>query len=97
MSQLLRASVDLTKIKKEHIFQSEKGGKFINLDIWINHEPDKYGNHAGVKQTYKVGEEFKGHYIGNGKKVLGWDDQPAEPQKEQPPLEPEANEDDLPF
>lgn len=101
MSKLIKGSIDLTKIKKEHIFESEKGGKYINVDIWINDDADKYGNHAGIKQTYKIGDGFEGHYIGNGKKKFGWGESQAAnaPQKSTPQNESFANDndDDLPF
>ena len=73
MAKLIKASIDVTKIKKEHLFKGEKG-TYANVDIWIEDEPDQYGNHAGVKQSYKVGDSFESHYIGNGKKGFGWDD-----------------------
>jgi hypothetical protein len=66
MSRLIKASIDVTKIKKEHIFEGKKG-KYINIDIWINDEVDEYGNIAGIKQSYKEGNDFNSHYIGNGK------------------------------
>ena len=66
MGKLLKVSIDVTKIKKEHLYKGEKG-TYANIDVWINDEKDKYGNDAGVKQTYKVGDKFDSHYIGNGK------------------------------
>ncbi len=72
MSKLIKCSIDVAKIKKEHIFKGEKG-MYIDVDVWINDEPDKYGNDAGVKQSYKVGDDWQSHYIGNGKKKSGWD------------------------
>ena len=91
MSRLLKVSIDVTKIKKEHLFKGKKG-TYANLDIWINDEKDQFGNDAGVKQSYKVGDEFQGHYIGNGK----W----LEPKTaEAPPVQKveEAETGDLPF
>jgi len=73
MSRLIKGSIDVTKIKKEHIFEGKKG-QYINVDIWIDDEPDQYGNDAGIKQSYKVGDKFESHYIGNGKKGFGWDE-----------------------
>ena len=66
MSKLLKVSIDVTKIKKEHLYKGKKG-TYANLDIWINDQPDDYGNDAGVKQSYKEGDKFESHYIGNGK------------------------------
>ena len=73
MSKLIKANINLSKIDKKHIFKGDKG-LHINLDIWLNDEPDKFGNDASIKHVYKVGEEFEGVYLGNGKivtKVVG--------------------------
>ena len=94
MSKLLKGTIDLTKIDKEAIFTGKNGGKYINLDIWINDEEDDYGNHAGIKQSVKVGDEFKSHYIGNAKKGFGWDEPSAAPE---PSKKPQPEEDDLPW
>ena len=66
MSKLIKASIDVSKIKKEGIFEG-KTGKWVSIDIWVNDEPDQYGNIAGIKQSLKVGDKFESHYIGNGK------------------------------
>ena len=100
MSKLLKLSIDVTKIKKEHIFKGEKG-QYINVDVWVNDEKDQYGNDAGVKQSYKVGDEFQSHYIGNGKKGTGWSENPAEFEKRTTDKSTEVEEisdsDTLPF
>ena len=81
-------------------------GTYANIDIWIEDDPDQYGNHAGVKQSYKVGDSFESHYIGNGKKGFGWDDGRTEgvAAPDTSSATPEKNkgvqnepEDDLPF
>lgn len=69
MSRLIKASIDMSKIKKEHIFKGEKG-QYINVDIWVNDEPDKFGNICSIAQSFKVGNEFDKVYIGNGKDVV---------------------------
>ncbi len=101
MSKLLKGSIDLTKIEKSAIFNSEKGGKYINVDIWINDDADTYGNHAGIKQSIKEGEnDFKSHYIGNAKKGFGWDDNASGSSKTEqtpPKAAPLPESDDLPF
>ena len=75
MSKLIKCSIDVTKIKNEYAFKGKKGD-YIDVEIWINDEPDQFKNDCGVKQSYKVGDEFQSHYIGNGKKVSGWDNLP---------------------
>ena len=94
MSKLLKGSIDLMKIDKTQIVEGKNGAKYINLDIWINDDADQYGNHAGIKQSYKNGDTFESHYIGNGKKGIGWDDDTS---KTPPPSAPVDDEDDLPF
>jgi hypothetical protein len=72
MSRKISVSIDLMKIDKTHIFEGKKGAKYINVECWINDDQpdDQFGNNIGVKQSYKDGDSFKGHYIGNGKTVL---------------------------
>jgi hypothetical protein len=66
MTRLLKATIDVTKIKKEHLYEGKKG-TYLSLDIWINEEEDKYGNIAGIKQSYKINDEYESHFIGNAK------------------------------
>ena len=77
MSKLLKGKINLSNIKKEHLFKGEKG-TWLDIDIWINDEPDKYGNIAGIKQTYKNGENYEGHFIGNAKEWKSKESKPAE-------------------
>lgn len=64
-------SINLSKLSKDKLFTSEKtGDTFANLVVWINSEPDKYGNHISVqesvsKEAREAGE--KGKYVGNGR------------------------------
>jgi len=97
MSKLIKASIDVKKIKKEYLIVGKKG-TYVNIDIWINDEDDQYGNIAGIKQSYKVGDDFESHYIGNGKKGFGFDDvQQADViPAESAPAEQETDS-DLPF
>ena len=95
MSKLIKCKIDVSKIKKEHIYKGEKG-QYIELDIWINDELDNYGNDCGVKQSYKVGDNYESHYIGNGKKKIGWGDTP-EPSQPVEKAEELPVGDDLPF
>ena len=95
MSKLIKGSIDVTKIKKAHIFKGKKGS-YINVDIWINDKTDEYDNDAGIKQSYKVGDEYESHYIGNGKKGVGWDKDDS-PTKDADVVDNSKEEDDLPF
>lgn len=91
MSKLFLGSIDLTKIDKSDIVTTDKdgkpfksGGKFLNISIWLNDEPDKYGNHISIK----AGKKDANYYIGNAKEY----------QKEQStPAAASNNSDDIPF
>lgn len=70
MSKLYLGSIDLNKIKKEDIVSTDKdgkpfqnGAKYLNVSIWVNDEPDKYGNSVSVK----TGSKEASYYIGNAK------------------------------
>jgi len=72
MSKLLSASIDLAKIDKSKIKVSDKGQKFLNIDIWINDEPNQWGQNVSINiQQSKEERErkVKKVYIGNGKSM----------------------------
>ena len=85
MAQLLKGKIDVMKIDKSRLFKGEKG-TYLDIDIWINDEPDKYGNDASIAQS-TAKEEAK-IYIGNAKKFTPKNDQAKVPN---------GVEDDLPF
>lgn len=67
----MRLKIDVTKIDKTAIFQGQKG-KYIDLTIMLNDEPDRFGNTAFVTQD--IGKERRnkgerGPIVGNGKSV----------------------------
>jgi hypothetical protein len=64
MSKLLKCKIDVTKVDRTKLFEGEKG-TYLDIDVWINDEPDKYGNHASIQQHTKKDEEK--NYIGSGK------------------------------
>lgn len=64
MSQLITASIDLDKIKAERLIQGKKG-KYANITIWINDQPDQYGDDVSIEQKTEKGETKI--YIGNGR------------------------------
>ena len=75
--KLIGASIDLMKIDKSRAIKGKNGAMYYNIDIWINDEPDQYGNHASVQQNQtKEERENKKQkvYLGNGKKLYGWGD-----------------------
>lgn len=64
MSKLIKAKINLSAVDRERLFQGEKG-LYLDLNIWINEELDKYGNCCSIQQQTKKDE--KKIYIGNGK------------------------------
>ena len=77
--KLIGLNINVEKIPKSAIFKGEKGS-YLSLDVWINDEEDKFGNHASanIRQS-KEERDAKAPkvYVGNGKKVFGWDDAPV--------------------
>lgn len=100
MSELILASIDLTKINKEHIEKVNKdgepfknGSQYLRVAIWVNDEEDKYGNNVSIK----AGPKDESYYIGNGKT---WNNErTAQPQTKTFPTaaEADADGDGLPF
>lgn len=55
-------------IQSQHssMTKSDKNGKvYASVKIWINPEPDKYGNNASVQLSPKKDTEDQSLYIGN--------------------------------
>ena len=102
MAQLLTGSICLTDIPKDKITTSEKNGKkYLNVTVWVNDEPDTYGNHASIQvsQTKKEREgKAPRSYIGNLKRPAAAappaSDAPL-PHLQNHPAVPETS--DLPF
>lgn len=63
MSKLFLGSIDLTKINKNDIKAHENGAKYLSITMWVNEEPDKYGNNMSIK----AGSKESSYYIGNAK------------------------------
>lgn len=70
MSKLFLGSIDLSKINKKDIVTTDNdgkpfknGAKYLNVSIWVNDEPDKYGNQLSIKS----GKKDESYYIGNAK------------------------------
>ena len=73
MSKLITASINLQKVNRDLLIPGEKG-KYLNLTIWINDEPDKYGNNVSVEQRTEKGKDKI--YLGNGRSYKK-DEQPV--------------------
>ena len=67
--RILKLRIDVTKLDKTVFYTGQKG-TYCDLDVFVNDEPDQYGNIASAKQDLgkerrQAGE--KAPYCGNGK------------------------------
>lgn len=91
------AKIDVTKIKKEHLFSGKNGAKYLDIAIHENREgTDQYGNDGFItqsvsKEARERGE--KGPIIGNWKKL---ETRQSTPAPKSAPSQPEPD-DDIPF
>ena len=67
MSKLFLGKVNLSKIDKTKLFDG-KTGKWMDITIWINSEPDQYGNNLSIEQSTKKGDPKI--FIGNAKEYV---------------------------
>ncbi len=82
MSTLL-ISLDLKKIRQDWLFEGKMGGKFADLIMFENDQPDKYGYTHAIKQNPpKVDRDagMKGIYVGNAKPLQRRQDASPRPQ-----------------
>lgn len=98
MSKLLYGSIDFSKLLElakagnKAFSKAENGKIYLNLNVWINDEKDKYGNDASIQTTFKESTKEEKIYCGN----LKISEQKApEPLPENSTDIPEP--DDLPF
>lgn len=101
MSKLVTAKINMDKIREDLLFQGQSG-KWLDLTIWINDTPDKFGYDISIEQRTKKDE--RKIFLGNGKFYVKKEEAPPanEPEKSAVvPLKtlPDANDepDDLPF
>ena len=64
MSKLINAKINLDKIKDDLLYVGEKG-TYLDISIWLNDEPDQYGNDVSIQQSTKKDEPKI--YLGQGK------------------------------
>lgn len=70
MSTLYNGSICLSDIPKNKINEGKNGKKYLNVTLWVNDNPDQYGNIGSVQvsQTKEQREaQEKKVYIGNFK------------------------------
>ena len=100
MSKLISISLDVTKIPRDKIIAHKNGGKYVALDVWINDEPDKFGNDCSVniRQSKEEREaKAKKTYCGNGKKSFGFSDPSTPPSRTATADASDEDFDDVPF
>jgi len=97
MSQLLYGSLDFTKLLElakagnKAFSRAENGKIYLNLNVWINDEKDKYGNSASLQTSFKDAAKEDKVYFGN----LKASEPSTKPLEENNSNIPEA--DDLPY
>jgi hypothetical protein len=72
MSQLFTGSICVSDIDKSKLTQAKNGKFYLSVDIWINDQPDNYGNTGSIsiRQSKEEREaKTKKVYIGNLKPV----------------------------
>jgi hypothetical protein len=102
MARLVSIKIDLSKIDKSRIFESQKtGAKYLDITGVLTDTPDKYENNGFVKQNTTKEERESGlqlPIVGNFKLLKILND-PGNPVSAQP-IQREANPietDELPF
>ena len=75
MSKLLVGSIDFTKLldeakKGNKAFSRASNGKiYLNLNVWINEEKDKFGNIASLQSSFVDAQKEDKFYFGNLKEI----------------------------
>ena len=73
MARIISASINLDKIDKSRIKTGKNGiGKYYDISIVLNDEPNTYGQDVAIKQAQTKEEresKEKEIYLGNGKTV----------------------------
>ena len=103
MARLVSIKIDLSKIDKSRIFESQKtGAKYLDITGVLTDTPDQYENNGFVKQNTTKEERESGlklPIVGNFKllKILESPGQSAPAQPIQRQINPIVQSDDLPF
>lgn len=91
--------IDVTKIKKEHLFEGKNGAKYLNVVLWENRDGvDSYGNsHMAVQELPRELRDAgqKGPILGNAKEFGGQSKPAPAPARRQstPGRNPEPEDD----
>ena len=49
MNKFLTGGINLSKIPKEAITTDKNGNKWLNITVWLNENPDQYGNSGSIQ------------------------------------------------
>lgn len=100
--RIISGSMDVTKIDKTKLIEGKNGAKYLNFDIIVNDEADKYGKDVALTLSQTKEERTakeKKVFIGSGKTV--WKKEPQTDTNYTAPAETASNNsnaaDDLPF
>lgn len=98
MAQLLYGSIDFSKLLElaksgnKAFSRAENGKIYMNMNVWINDEKDKFGNNASIQTSFKEATKEDKIYFGNLK--ISELKQPEQLESNNSEI---PNEDDLPF
>lgn len=89
--------IDVSKIKKEHLFKGEKG-TYLDLTAFINvDEQGQYGDNGMVTQNWKDQQKGEGPILGNAKVFWRDDGQQAQQAPKQSENKYHAEQSGEPF
>jgi hypothetical protein len=98
MSKLLYGSLDFSKLLElaksgnKAFSRAENGKIYLNLNVWINDEKDKFGNSASMQTSFKDAMKEDKVYFGNLKISEAPAPKPLEENNSEVP-----GDDDLPY
>lgn len=96
----VRLKIDVSKIKKEHLFKG-KNGIYLDATVFLDVDnKDQYDNNGMITQSWKDQAKNEGPILGNAQ-VFWSDGQQSAPQRSQPAQQPtggsDFEEDQIPF
>lgn len=98
--KLFTGSISLTKLlaeaKKPHsaFYTGKDSNKYCNIKIWVNDEPDQFGNHVSIQLNGKKDTEDYKVYLGN---LKSFEQKEPEQFNQNDAKEIADIDDDLPF
>lgn len=99
MPNPITASIDVTKVTKERLFQGKNGAKYLNI-VLIPTTNDKYDNDFMVVESVSKEERasgVKGPILGNAKIMVSRTGPPQHKANDKPESQQSADDTDVPF